>query len=391
MITTLLDLVFVITTKRKLTGAGTHSMLTTIRHTNTMTTKPLHLAFKTSRIAASVGFTLTLVACGDSDLEQIHEDRIEAAAIQASEAELLPVAEVPTVDEEIVAPVVSEEVEVPAVDVEETEVPIGAALPESTIATPPPSAATREAINVDEFDLVFNDEFNTNELDDSKWNTAMAWGTDFVINDEQQFYVDTQSNPDSEFNPFSFDGESLTISAIATPESMGSIANGQPYVSGALTTLDKFDLSYGYIEARIDVPAGSGIWPSLWMLGTEFVDLKPQLYMMEFNGGIPNSFFHNYNYTDADGNLRSPMQHEVVVNGASEGWQTIGVRWSVDELVYYINGFPTFQVNGENVPSQAMYWIMNLAVGGLWVDETDETTPVPAPFKIDYVRMYQRN
>ena len=151
---------FVFTTKRKLTGAETNSMLTTIRHTNTMTTKPLHLAFKTSRIAAGVCLALTLVACGDSDLEQIHEDRIEAAAIQASElaaiqaseAELLPDVEVPAVEEETVAPVASEEVEVPTVDAEETDVPtavteaeepIGAALPESTIATPPPSAATR--------------------------------------------------------------------------------------------------------------------------------------------------------------------------------------------------------------------------------------------------------
>lgn len=331
-------------------------MLPTKQNLKTMTTKSTCLAVKSSQIVASGVLALSLVACGESDLEQIQDDRIDAAVIEANEAE---------------------------------ELLLGAGMPEATSTIPAPSEATRSAIDVEEFELVFHDEFNTEELDASKWNTALAWGPDLVINDEQQFYVDTQSNPDSEFNPFSFDGESLIISADTIPGSMSGSTNEQEFVSGALTTLGNFDMSYGYIEARVDVPEGAGLWPSLWMLGTEFVDLKPQLYMMEFNGGTPDSLFHNYNYTDAEGNLRSPMQHEVVVNGASEGFQTIGVRWSVGELIYYINGFPTFQVNGENVASQAMYFIMNLAVGGLWVDEPDETTGLPASLKVDYIRAYQ--
>lgn len=330
-------------------------MLTTKQNLITMTTSN-RFAVKSCQVAVSGLLALTLVACGDSDLQQIHDDGIQAAVDEANEAEVL----------------------------------LGAGLPEAAEDIPAPSEATRSAIDVDEFELVFNDEFNGDELDASLWNSAMAWGPDLVINDEQQFYVDTQSNPDAEYNPFSFDGESLVITADATPASMADSSNGQSFVSGALTTLGNFDFSYGYIEAKVDVPEGAGLWPSLWMLGTDFVDLKPQLFMMEFNGSKPDSFFHNYNYTDAEGNLRSPTQQEVVVNGASEGWHTIGVRWSVGELIYYINGFPTFQVNGENVPSQAMYLIMNLAVGGIWVDTPDEST-LPAPFKVDYVRVYQRN
>lgn len=315
------------------------------------------LLTKSIRIALGMSLALSVIACGDSDLEELHAERIQAALEEAQEEEVL----------------------------------LGEAMPVVDNDEPQPSAATQQAINTDEFDLVFNDEFNDTTLDATKWNTAMAWGPDLIINDEEQYYVDTQTNPDSAFIPFSFDGESLIIAATPTPAELEGVSNGQDYVSGALTTLDKFEMQYGYIEARVNVPAGAGLWPSMWMLGTEFEGLKPQLYMMEFNGGSLDSFFHNYNYTDEDGNLRSPRQHEVVVNGASEGFQTIGVRWSVGELTYYVNGFPTFQVNGENVASQAMYFIMNLAVGGLWVDEPDETTPDPAQFKVDYVRVYQRN
>ena len=382
-------------------------MNTKLKNSMTMTTKSTHLADKLSRIAATSALALTLSACGESDLTQIHDDEIRAAAQQSDEAELLLGAGTPESTPEATPESASEETSetapestpeetsettpesAPEESAESTPESVPEETAEATSEVPAPSAATRSAIDVDDFELVFNDEFNVGELDDSKWNTAMAWGPDFVINDEQQFYVDTQSNPDSEFNPFSFDGEALIISADNTPESLSATASGQDYVSGTLTTLNKFDLSYGYIEARVDVPEGAGLWPALWMLGTEFVDLKPQLFMMEYNGSNPNSFFHNYNYTDAEGNLRSPMQHEVVVNGASEGWQTIGVRWSVGELIYYINGFPTFQVNGENVASQAMYLIMNLAVGGIWVDTPDDTTEFPAQFKVDYIRAYQ--
>jgi len=383
-------------------------MLNTKQNSMTMTTKSTYVAVKSSQFVAGGVLALTLVACGDSDLEQIQQDRIEAAVLEAEESDQLVIgAGLPEeADQEATGAELAEETDqvttgaglpeetdqeaTGAGIAEETEeAATGTGLPEETSEIPAPSEATRSAIDVDEFDLVFNDEFNALELDATKWNTAMAWGTDLVINDEQQFYVDAQSNPNSEFNPFSFDGESLIISADATPDSMIGVVNEQNFVSGALTTLGKYDLSYGYIEARIDVPEGVGLWPSLWMLGTEFVDLKPQLYIMEFNGGNRDSFFHNYNYTDQEGNLRSPSQHEVVVNGASEGFHTIGLRWSEGELIYYINGFPTFQVNGENVPSQAMYLIMNLAVGGIWVDEPDATTGLPASVKVDYIRAYQ--
>ncbi len=323
-----------------------------------------------SRIAVCVALALSLAACGDSDLEQLHAESLEAALKEANESDPLVGAAAP------------------AVEMPEAAMP-EIAMPENGL--PAPSAATLQVIDANEYSLVFHDEFTGTSLDSDKWNTAMAWGPELTINDEQQYYVDTQSNPNSEFNPFSFDGEALIISAASTPDSMVGSVNGQSYVSGALTTLNKFDMSYGYIEARVDVPEGRGLWPSLWMLGTDFVDLKPQLYLMEFNGGNPNSFYHNYNYTDAEGNLRSPKQHEVVVNGASAGWHTMGVRWSVGELTYYVNGYPTFKITGENVPSQAMYFIMNLAVGGLWVDEPDDSTPQPSEFKVDYVRVYQRN
>jgi len=41
------------------------------------------------------------------------------------------------------------------------------------------------------------------------------------------------------------------------------------------------------------------------------------------------------------------------------------------------------------LPQQDMYLILNLAIGGVWVDEPDASTPSPAELIVDYVRIYE--
>ena len=246
-------------------------------------------------------------------------------------------------------------------------------------------------VDTSEMELIFSDEFNDDAIDDAKWNTAQTWGPDLVINDELQYYVDTLSNTDTGFNPFSFDGESLTISAIETPENLQAAANNQPYLSGVLTTAGKFDMTFGYIEARIDFPIGTGLWPAFWMLSSEFEGLKPQLFIAEGDGAKPSSVFHNYNYHDADGNLRSPGQWQVTSEEFAEGFHTIGVSWKAEELLFYIDGEARYRIVGESVSTQAMYLITNLAVGGIWTGAPDSATIYPAELKIDYIRAYRHS
>lgn len=254
----------------------------------------------------------------------------------------------------------------------------------------PQLGAARTGVDLSQFDLIFSDEFNGSAIDADKWNTAYQWGDDLVINDELQYYVDIQNAPDFAYNPFSFDGESLVITAIETPAELIAAANNQAYLSGVLTTSDKFDMTFGYIEARIDFPQGTGLWPAFWMLSSEFVDLKPQLFIAEANGAKPSSVFHNYNYHDDEGNLRTPGQLEISNADFADGFHTLAVSWEPEELLFFIDGEPRYRIIGENVSSQAMYMLLNLAVGGVWVGTPDSQTAFPTEVKIDYVRAYQR-
>jgi beta-glucanase (GH16 family) len=259
----------------------------------------------------------------------------------------------------------------------------------STGDTTTDSQSPATPIDLSRYDLVFSDEFRGATLDPVKWNSAAAWGPDLVLFEQLQYYVDIQGNPDFGYNPFSFDGETLTISAIETPEELRAAANEQPWLSGILTTANQFDLTYGYIEARVDVQPGLGVWPAFWMLSSNYEALKPELFIMEYDGAKPDSFFHNYLYTDTEGNLRSPGQLEIVQPGLSDGFHTVGVYWSPGEIMYYIDGQPQYRIFGENVSSQAMYMILNLAIGGNWPGAPDATTERPATLVVDYVRAYQ--
>lgn len=309
--------------------------------------------------ALTAALTLVLLsACGDSDIEQIEQRELDDAQRAVAFAAESGTQNPTTTD-------AAEGDEDPAV------------------------GEANSGIDMSDLELLFSDEFNGNSLDSAKWSTALPWGPDLVINDELQYYVDTQSNQSFGYNPFSFDGESLTISAIETPGVLQTDANGQPYLSGVLSSAGKFEIIHGYIEARMDFPEGTGLWPAFWMLSADFVDLKPQLFIAEGNGGLPDSIFHNYNYHDEDGNLRSPGQWQVTQDDFSEGFHTLGVSWKTDELLFYIDGVPRYRVIGENVSNQAMYLIANLAVGGIWTGSPDSTTTLPAELKIDYIRAYR--
>ncbi len=358
----------------------------------------------------SVALLLFISACGDSDLSQIEQREIDAAqrAMQTDETDNNSgqTTGTSTSGSSEGSGENGTTTDGTTTDGTTTDAQTDSGSGESTAGTDTTSGATdadsgtdtagdsnageTSGFDLSGYELIFSDEFQADSLDFTKWSTAYQWGPDLVINDELQYYVDIQSNPDFGANPFSFDGESLIITATKTPDELLAAANNQPYLSGVLTTANNYTLKYGYIEARIDFPEGTGLWPAFWMLSAAYNGLKPQLFIAEYNGGKPNSIFHNYNYHDANGNLRSPGQWQVTEDGISEGFHTVGVSWEEQELLFYIDGVPRYRVIGENVSQQDMYFIANFAVGVVWAGAPDENTQFPAQTKIDYIRAYRK-
>jgi len=259
-----------------------------------------------------------------------------------------------------------------------------------TIGRVNPDAPQPKADLLDDYEMVFSDEFNGSQLDTSKWNTALLWGPDLVINSEEQYYVDTVNDPDFGFNPFTFDGENLTISTIKTPPELMAKANNQAYLSGIITSYDAFKFTYGYAETRAKFTHGRGYWPAFWLLNAYYGDADPEIDIMEFIGHNQDVVYHTYHYFDAQGELRSTKSHPVPGIDYTAEFHTFGVEWMPGTLIFYIDGIETLKVVDENVSNQEMYVIANQAIGGWWAGSADEQTPFPGKYLIDYIRVYQR-
>jgi beta-glucanase (GH16 family) len=63
--------------------------------------------------------------------------------------------------------------------------------------------------------------------------------------------------------------------------------------------------------------------------------------------------------------------------------------WSEREIAIALDGIELTRTATPEALKGDMYLLMNLAVGGKWPGSPNQTTPFPAEFKIDYVRIWQ--
>ncbi|MBX2823711.1 MAG: family 16 glycosylhydrolase [Gammaproteobacteria bacterium] len=261
--------------------------------------------------------------------------------------------------------------------------------PASSNGEPTRSDTTTAAISNDYY-LAFSDEFNSGGLDLGKWNTAYLWGPDVTTNNESQYYVDVANQPDFGYQPFSGNGEHLSITADRTPDWLRDRANGKPYLSGVMTSYDAFQFTYGYAEARLRAPTGKGNFAAFWLLNAKYVELEPEIDITELLGENPYVVHHTYHYYDANDTLVSSPTYDTWVDDFSREFHTYAVRWSPGEIVWYVDGRETQRLAHDKVSSQPMYVLFNLAIDGDWPQSPDANTVFPSSLEIDYVRVYRR-
>ncbi len=256
-----------------------------------------------------------------------------------------------------------------------------------------------------DYELVFSDEFNGNTLNPARWNAQLRWDGEFngeryeyrVVNGEDQFYVNTltadQGHKDTilpVYNPFKFNGSRLGIQAVRNPlkrwdsnDTYGPLYNmvsQQAFMSGAISTYDKFTQKYGYFEARIKIPSHVGTFPAFWLHhqkraweGTR----RSEIDIMENLGHAPwyiyNSF-HYYNNVSAsyygDDNFLRPQPDGQIYTGTdySQNFHTYAVEWKPGYIAWYIDDQKVSELWNENVNHEELYLILNLAMGGNWTN-----------------------
>ena len=239
-------------------------------------------------------------------------------------------------------------------------------------------------------DVTFSDDFDGPAgagVDLGKWHFETG---DNVNNHEREWYTSGTDNA-------ALDGQgNLVITAKReNPGNYQCWYGPCEYTSARLSTAGQFTQAYGHFEARMKIPRGQGMWPAFWLLGDNIGDVGwPQcgeLDIMENVGNEPNTVhgtIHGPGYSGAngigaayDGPVLADDFHTYAVD-----WSPDSISWSVDGNVYETRT-PADAGGNQWVFDHPFYIIMNLAVGGDWPGDPDDSTSFPQQLVVDYVHV----
>jgi beta-glucanase (GH16 family) len=220
--------------------------------------------------------------------------------------------------------------------------------------------------------LTFHDEFETSSLDLGNWTLDYV-SQNSTINNELQNYV-----------PNAF--EQLPEGALRINAREQDHLD-KHYTSGAITSYGSFAQRYGYFETRMRLPVGKGLWSGFWMLNTQMT-WPPEIDVAEAIGEADTVY--NTLHEKKTGSHQSHA-HGETRSGVNfgDGWHVFAVSWRPDAIIWYVDGTESFRFTGDAVPSDPMYLLFNLAIGGNWPGAPTAETVFPAHIDIDYVRVYQ--
>ena len=238
--------------------------------------------------------------------------------------------------------------------------------------------------------LVWSDEFNSvtsSNVDGSKWTFESGnnggWG-----NNELEFYTGRTNN-------------AFVAGGLLHIHAQVENTNGFRFTSARMKTQGLFWTTYGRIEWRSRFPSGTGMWPALWMMGTNIANLGwpacGEIDVVENNGNptFEQGSLHNggtlsdvttvFNFAGGD----SVTNFHVY----DLDWTSNSIIWSVDGTPYEIRtNWTSSTSNPFPFPyNQPFFLLMNLATGGNYVGNPSTNAiaaSLPQEIQVDYVRVY---
>lgn len=244
---------------------------------------------------------------------------------------------------------------------------------------PPPATPAPEG-----WRCCWSDEFDHDGAPDPQhWDYEVGR----VRNQELQYYTaDRPANARVE------DGN-LVIEAIREP------FDGATHTSASLITKGKAGFTHARIEVRARLPEGRGVWPAIWLLGTDIDQVGwpacGEVDIMEYVGFDQDAIFHNVHCADYNHTRGNGRGTRVPLHAPYGDFHVYAVEWDRERMRFFLDGDETFAVDNDHTGAgawpfdQPLYLILNLAVGGSWGGQqgVDESI-FPQRLVIDWVRVY---
>jgi beta-glucanase (GH16 family) len=242
--------------------------------------------------------------------------------------------------------------------------------------------------------LTWSDEFNApngSPPDPAKWNIVTG-GKGFG-NNELETYTGRPTNIQQQ-------NGNLVITA-QKEDLTGPDGIPRHYTSARINTQNHFAQKYGRFEARIQLPAGKGIWPAFWLLGENHeTDPWPNCGEIDIleTIGAPDTMYstiHGPGYSGSKG----PSTKYVLAAGEAvdTAFHLYAVEWAPNDIKFFLDDHLIVERTPADLPpgttwvyDHPFYILLNLAVGGNWPGSPDASTTFPPKMLVDYVRVYSR-
>lgn len=244
------------------------------------------------------------------------------------------------------------------------------------------------------------DEFNGTELDNLKWMDSYPWGRS-LVGQEQQYYKEGGDNIILENGLLKlitkYEPGHYTVIPYQNPGDI--LSDGQPnfrylsYTSGMIFSKHKY--KYGLFEIRFKAPVGKGLWPAFWLYAGH---KKDEIDIFEMKGEKPKRFKSGVICDNDDNGTNDCGGEWFTANGNfSNGFNVMMGEWGPNSIIWYLNG-SEYKIFLHSF-NYSMWLIANTAVAldcpdpdkeyeDSFCTGPDGSTPFPASFEIDYIRVW---
>jgi beta-glucanase (GH16 family) len=255
-----------------------------------------------------------------------------------------------------------------------------ASTPTAPSATPVPARVASMPPSED-YVLVWTDEFDGKVLDEKKWSfSGLGPRRDAVVVKDA----------------VSLDGQGNLV--ITTSRGMAKQADGtekSEIRTGLISTLGRFETTYGYFEIRMKPQRQIGHWSAFWIntptMGVPMGDPAKagvEINVVEHLRNADNADkVHHSIIWDSKPPQSQRDSMKISVPGINEGFHAFGCEWTPEAIVFFVDGKETWRTS-KAIPKRDQYLVISLEVGK-WAGEIGEAA-LPDSLVVDHVRVFKK-